>query len=86
MDDGPTMTRKANGIVYLQLTSLDGFVEELKRRGIGEARLSEWIQRRGVFERRKLRLTALDRRAGLIHLLPQLPNRTRAREGEVHSG
>ena len=47
-------------ITYLQLTSLEGFIDELKRRGIYEARLSEWIQRREMFETRKLRLTALD--------------------------
>jgi hypothetical protein len=52
------MSSKA--IAYLQLTSLEGFVDELKRRGLYEARLSEWIQRREMFETRKLRLTALD--------------------------
>jgi len=52
------MSSKA--IAYLQLISLESFVDELKRRGIYEARLSEWIQRREMFERRKFRLTALD--------------------------
>jgi len=53
-------------VVYLQLTSLEMFIEELKRRGINEARLTEWVQRREVFERRKLRLTALDSETPLI--------------------
>jgi hypothetical protein len=52
------MSSKA--IAYLQLISLESFVDELKRRGLYEARLSEWIQRREMFERRKFRLTALD--------------------------
>jgi hypothetical protein len=53
-------------IAYLQLTSLNAFVDELKRRGICEARLSEWVQRREMFERRKFRLTALDPNYSLI--------------------
>jgi len=53
-------------IAYLQLTSLESFLDELKRRGLYEARLSEWAQRREMFERRKLRLTALDSYHGLI--------------------
>ncbi len=53
-------------IAYLQLTSLESFIEELKRRSIFEARLSDWLQRRELFERRKLRLTALDPYYGLI--------------------
>ena len=51
-------------LAYLQVTSLETFIGELKRRGITEARLSDWVQRREMFERRKLRLTALD--CGLI--------------------
>jgi len=58
------MSSKA--IAYLQLTSLESFVDELKRRGLYEARLSYWVQRREMFERRKLRLTALDPYHGLI--------------------
>jgi hypothetical protein len=58
------MSSKA--IAYLQLTSLESFVDELKRRGLYEARLSEWVQRREMFERRKFRLTALDPYHGLI--------------------
>jgi hypothetical protein len=53
-------------LAYLQLTSLDAFVEELKRRGIYEARISEWIQCSDVFEKHKLRLTALDAHNNLI--------------------
>jgi hypothetical protein len=53
-------------IAYLQLTSLESFIDELKLRGLTEARLSEWIQRREMFERRKFRLTALDPYHGLI--------------------
>lgn len=53
-------------LAYLQLTSLEAFVEELKQRGIGEVRLCEWSQRRDIFERRKLRLTAIDLKTGLI--------------------
>ena len=53
-------------VAYLELTSLNAFVDELKRRGLYEARLSEWVQRREMFERRKLRLTALDPYHGLI--------------------
>ena len=53
-------------LAYLQLTSLEAFIEELKRRGVNEARLIERVQRREVFERRKLRLTALDSEAMLI--------------------
>jgi hypothetical protein len=51
---------------FLQLTSLQSFIDELKRRGIYEARLSEWIQRSEMFETRKLRLTALDAYNNLI--------------------
>jgi len=51
---------------YLELQGLEGFVDELKRRGIYETRLSEWVQRREMFERRKFRLTALDPYHGLI--------------------
>jgi len=58
------MSSKA--LAYLQLTSLNAFVDELKRRGLYEARLSDWVQRREMFERRKLRLTALDPYHGLI--------------------
>jgi len=58
------MSSKA--IAYLQLTSLESFIDELKRRGIYEARLSEWVQRREMFERRMFRLTALDPYYGLI--------------------
>jgi hypothetical protein len=53
-------------IAYLQLTSLESFIDELKRRGLHEARLSEWVQHREMFERRKFRLTALDPYHGLI--------------------
>jgi hypothetical protein len=53
-------------VAYLQLTSLEGFIDELKRRGLFEARLSEWFQRREMFERRKFRFTALDPYHGLI--------------------
>lgn len=53
-------------IIYLQLTSLESFIAELKRRGISEARLSEWSRRRGLFEQCKLRLTALDKAEGVI--------------------
>jgi hypothetical protein len=53
-------------IAYLQLTSLNAFVDELRRRGVYEARLSEWVQRREMFERRKFRLTALDPYNSLI--------------------
>jgi hypothetical protein len=58
------MSSKA--IAYLQLTSLESFIDELKRRGLYEARLSEWVQRREMFEMRKFRLTALDPYHGLI--------------------
>jgi hypothetical protein len=58
------MSSKA--VAYLQLTSLNAFVDELKLRGLYEVRLSEWGQRREMFERRKLRLTALDLHHGLI--------------------
>jgi hypothetical protein len=58
------MSSKA--IAYLQFISLEGFIDELKRRGLYEARLSEWVQRREMFERRKFRLTALDPYHGLI--------------------
>jgi hypothetical protein len=53
-------------VAYLQLTSLEGFIDELKRRGVYEVRLSEWVQRQEMFERRKFRLTALDPYYGLI--------------------
>ncbi|MEM3722608.1 MAG: hypothetical protein QXF53_02930 [Candidatus Bathyarchaeia archaeon] len=53
-------------LVYLQLTNLESFIEELKHRSLSEARLSEWIQRRDMFERRKFRVTALDPYYGLI--------------------
>ncbi|MEM3699916.1 MAG: hypothetical protein QXL57_03505 [Candidatus Bathyarchaeia archaeon] len=53
-------------LVYLQLTSLETFIEELKRRNLSEARLSDWLQRKELFERRKFRLTALDPYYGLI--------------------
>jgi len=53
-------------LAYLQLTSLEAFIAELKRRGIGEARLSEWSRRLGLFEECKLRLTALDKAEGVI--------------------
>jgi hypothetical protein len=56
----------SKSIAYLQFTSLQSFIDELKRRGIYEARLSEWFQRREMFESRKLRLTALDPYHGLI--------------------
>jgi hypothetical protein len=56
----------SKAIAYLQLTSLESFVDELKRRDVYETRLSEWIQRREMFERRKFRLTALDPYHGLI--------------------
>ena len=58
------MSSKA--VAYLQLISLESFVDELKRRGLYEARLSDWVQRREMFERRKPRLTALDPYHGLI--------------------
>ncbi|MEM3579380.1 MAG: hypothetical protein QXL54_04065 [Candidatus Bathyarchaeia archaeon] len=64
------MTTKAKtstaAVVYLQLTSLEAFIAELKRRGISEAGLSDRIQRREMFERRKFRVTALDLYHGLI--------------------
>ena len=53
-------------LTYLQLTSLEAFIEELKRRSLCEARLSDWIQRRDMSERRKFRLTALDPTHALI--------------------
>jgi len=53
-------------LAYLQLISLEAFIDELKRRSLYEARLSDWIQRRDMFEHRKLRLTALDPTHGLI--------------------
>jgi hypothetical protein len=56
----------SKAIAYLQLTSLESFVDELKRRDVYETRLSEWIQRREMFERHKFRLTALDPYHGLI--------------------
>lgn len=52
--------------VCLQVKSLKAFIEELKSRGIQEARLCELAQRREVFEYRKLRFTALDYKAGVI--------------------
>ena len=53
-------------IAYLELTDLHAFVEELKRRGLREARLCGWIQRYSHYERRKLRLTAIDKISELI--------------------
>jgi len=53
---GCCMSSKA--VAYLQLTSLESFVDELKRRGLYEARLSDWVQRREMFERRRPRLRA----------------------------
>ena len=51
---------------YLQLTNLEAFIAELKRRGLKEARLSEWSRRQGLFEECNLRLTALDKAEGVI--------------------
>jgi hypothetical protein len=53
-------------LAYLQLTSLEAFIGEVKRRSLHEVRVSDWIQRHEMFERRKFRLTALDPYHGLI--------------------
>lgn len=53
-------------LIYLELTSLESFVEELKRRSITEVRQCEWRRQNQLFEHRKLRLTALDPNSGLI--------------------
>jgi len=52
--------------IYLELSGLEQFIEELKRRGITEVRQCEWTRQRQIFECRKLRLTALDQKSRLI--------------------
>jgi hypothetical protein len=47
-------------LVYLQLPSVQSFINELKLRGLHEVRLVEMMQAFNTFRRVKLRLTSLD--------------------------
>jgi type II secretory pathway pseudopilin PulG len=47
-------------LAYLQLPSIQSFIDELKRRRLSEARLVELLQAFDTFRRVKLRLTSLD--------------------------
>ena len=52
--------------MYLEITDLDQFIEELQSRDIQEVRENRWVRIQKIHETRKARFTAWDPREGVI--------------------